>query len=46
VMRAVKAGWRLDKSKVPEEWTCPGCAAVARSRLDAAIREERLRDDG
>ena len=40
VMRAIKAGWKLAKLKSGDEWTCPGCAAVARARLDAAIREE------
>ena len=38
VMRAIKAGWRLAKLKTGDEWTCPGCAAVARANLDAVIR--------
>ena len=40
VMRAIKAGWKLAKLKTGDQWTCPGCAAVARANLDAAIREQ------
>ena len=48
VFKAIKAGWRLAKLKTGDEWTCPGCAAVARANLDAAIREEAIKesDDG
>lgn len=42
VWRAIKRGWKLAKLKTGDEWTCPGCAAVARGRLDAAIRENHL----
>ena len=45
VMRAIKAGWRLAKLKTGDEWTCPGCAAVARANLDAAVREEAIDED-
>jgi len=41
VMRAIKSGWRLAKLTTGDEWTCPGCAAVARANLDAAVREEK-----
>ena len=45
VMRAIKSGWRVAKLTTGDEWTCPGCAAVARANLDAAIREESTKDD-
>ena len=44
VMRAIKAGWKLAKLTSGDQWTCPGCAAVARARLDAVVREETLQE--
>ena len=44
VVKAIKAGWRLAKLKAGDEWTCPGCAAVARAGVDAAVREESLEE--
>jgi hypothetical protein len=44
IVRAIRNGWRLAKLTTGDEWTCPGCAAVARANLDAAIREESLED--
>ena len=43
-MKAIKAGWKLAKLKTGDEWTCPGCAAVARANLDAELREEALEE--
>lgn len=45
VMRAIKIGWKLAKLTTGDEWTCPGCAAVARARVDAAVREKTVEDD-
>ena len=44
IMRAIKAGWKLDKSGPEDVWTCPACAAVARANLDAACREEAFKE--
>jgi len=45
VIKAIKAGWRLANLWTGDEWTCPGCAAVARANLDAAIREEFINEN-
>jgi len=44
VMRAIRAGWKLAKLASGDEWTCPGCAAVARANLDRVVREEVIEE--
>ena len=44
VLRAIKSGWRLAKLVTGDEWTCPGCAAVARAKFELALREATVKD--